>query len=86
MIHGMVTLLKSTGEVHHIMREIILGGGLLTARSQTDKPMEKFTAFLESVEWPGSIGRVPSKVSARFDIALHRSTSNDPSFPVHITD
>lgn len=51
-----------TGEIHHVMQEIIVGGGMLTDRSVHDKPIEKFNAFLASLEWPGSVGRLPTKV------------------------
>ncbi|KAI0092819.1 hypothetical protein BDY19DRAFT_903565 [Irpex rosettiformis] len=50
------------GEIHHVMQEIIVGGGMLTARNRKNKPKEKLRKFLADVEWPGSIGRVPSKV------------------------
>jgi hypothetical protein len=50
------------GEVHHVMQKIIVGGGMLNAHGRHHKPKEKFSAFLQSVEWPGSIGRIPNKV------------------------
>ena len=50
------------GKNNHVIQKIIVGGGMLNAKSKHDKPKEKFNAFLQSIEWPGSVGRVPKKV------------------------
>lgn len=52
----------SAGEIKHVVQEIILGGGMLTSRGRHDKPKDKFNAFMRSVEWPGSMGRVPGEI------------------------
>ena len=52
----------STGEVKHIMQQVIIGGGMLTARGKRDKPLLRLENFLESLKWPASVDRVPQKV------------------------
>lgn len=44
------------------MKEIILGGGLMNARGRSFKPLARFQTFLEQVEWPGWVGRLPINV------------------------
>lgn len=52
-----------TGEVKHIVQQILVVGGMLTRRSRTNNPYEKLEAFLSGIRWPSMISRVPAKVS-----------------------
>ena len=58
-------------EVKHIVQEILIGGGLFTARSRTNKPMERLETFLARLEWPASVGRVPNNVSSFCMYSIH---------------
>jgi hypothetical protein len=50
------------GEGKHVPAVILVGGGMFITRNKKHKPMELLEEFLEKVWWPGSIGRVPTKV------------------------
>ena len=59
------------------MQKLIIRGGMLTARGKTFQPLVRLQDFLESIEWPASVSRVPSKVfklGSRAQIDLGRSS------------
>ncbi|KAH9839027.1 uncharacterized protein C8Q71DRAFT_893893 [Rhodofomes roseus] len=50
-------------QIKHSFQEILVGSGLFTSRSRTDKPLAKLEQFLGSIWWPSSSGRVPHKIA-----------------------
>lgn len=50
------------GEEKHVLHGIVSAGGLLTTVRGSHKPRERLEQFFETVEWPGSVGRIPSNV------------------------
>jgi len=50
------------GIVKHIVQELLLGTGMFTPHNRIDKPLEKFSAMLQSIWWPSTTVCVPKIV------------------------
>ena len=50
---------------------------MFTRRSRMDKPLEKLEAWIDSIWWPSTIGRLPDnvRVNSRCDILLTSTSS-----------
>ncbi|PCH41933.1 hypothetical protein WOLCODRAFT_17394 [Wolfiporia cocos MD-104 SS10] len=56
------TCYDSNGKTKHLFQEILVGNAMFHKRSRIDKPAAKLEAFLASVWWPSTSGRIPEKL------------------------
>lgn len=77
--HGVRALFDHSrllGEAKHVVQGILIGGGMFTKRKNTDRPLDRFKSFLESVWLPGTFNKVPTNVRVPHLMPAHTHSSS----------